>query len=231
MSEDTSRLTASRLGALLSVLQSFDFIVESLTRSLPNKLTGWVLVTVIEAWKAACRIRLLSTRAPGQLLSSFSLEQDRQPLVSVVQQLRTVASTLRSRLGHAKRDTIDDCSTLSLRVGEVLHAVQPVAYLVLLLVQMRGANFLSHGWRRRLPWLTALALEVVSVQLCSIGVRHAEGNHAESTRPTAVRKSVHSYPALVVSSHQLPPHENTKQFCEERLCMHMHSLVTLVNFH
>ena len=43
---------ASRIAALLSLLQSWDYAAESLTSHLIGERAGWTAVTLLEAWKA-----------------------------------------------------------------------------------------------------------------------------------------------------------------------------------
>ena len=56
-----------------------------------------------------------------------------------------------------KKDDVapDDGGHAMIRAGDLLHVLQPLAYVALLLAQLRGARCLSQGWRRRLPWLAA----------------------------------------------------------------------------
>ena len=79
------------------------------------------------------------------------------------------ASPLRQRIiganGHGDGSTAHAMRLL--RAGEALHILQPLAYLALSMAQRlrasRGGGARSAAgdhWRRRLPWLVALALEL-----------------------------------------------------------------------
>ena len=50
-------LRSSRLGVLLAALQSAEFVLEALATRLAGERGGWVAVSVLELWKAACRLR------------------------------------------------------------------------------------------------------------------------------------------------------------------------------
>ena len=83
-------LRTARLGTLLSTLQSLDYPIETLAAALGDRV-GWALVTLIEAWKCACRIRLACTAPHGELLRSIVPETPQpraESLMSVVQRMR-----------------------------------------------------------------------------------------------------------------------------------------------
>ena len=187
MQAETAEVVRARLGALLSNLQSLDYLVESLGSALGDRV-GWALVTLLEAWKCACRVRLLRLSAPGELLRSFgSEEQERDSLVGAVKRLRAVASPYERRAGVGDSDGgLDDGGGHAMiRAGDLLHVLQPLAYVALLLAQLRGADCLSRGWRRRLPWLAALTIEIAGLQLCSAGVRRLEERGAQHRMSSA----------------------------------------------
>ena len=172
MDDEDVRLRRARLGSLLATLQSVDFFIESLAPWWPGgeRVAGLPIVTLLEAWKAACRLRLVGTLERGELLRSFTPEaSDPEQLGDVVRRLRKSLSPrvlpppVRSARGRA--------AATALYLGEVMHAIQPLVYVGLLLAQARGVRSLASGWRRRLPWLSALVLEVVSLRLCTLGVR------------------------------------------------------------
>ena len=183
---------ASRIAALLSLLQSWDYVAESLSQHAIGERAGWTLVTLLEAWKAACRLRLLSYVKKGRLLCSFAPNQPQEEWASVVRRLGDAAAppqgkTLRERLGGGglevgnryarKPNSSEERSALWLmRAGELLHVLQPVAYLGLILMQRRRQQRGGvSGWlAARRPWLVALALEFGGVQLCSLAMRRLE---------------------------------------------------------
>ena len=176
---DASDVRASRLGALLATLQSLEYLTESIA-SCVGERAGWTLVALLEAWKCACRVRLLQLTTPGQLLRSLPSGSREQPsLTSAARRLRATMSQLEQRA--ASRSTEEPASAAESRfalqlvaTGELLHALQPLGYIVLLLAQLRGAGCLTTGWRRRLPWLVAIGLEAASLQLCNLGTQRLE---------------------------------------------------------
>ena len=186
---DSARsIAAAQNGSVLAMLQSVEYATDTLAGCI-GEGAGWTLVTLIEAWKCACRYRLLQLTAPGELLRSFVSEgKERKTLASAVQRLRTsmapfehVCAVDPLAVAAAERDTY------LVRIGEVLHVVQPFAYILLLLAQQRGASSLSDGWRRRLPWLVAIGLEIVSLQLCALGTARLEASQQPQRQLRAPR--------------------------------------------
>ena len=57
---------ASRLAALLALLQSWDYYAESAVYPFGER-AGWTIVTALEAWKASCRLRLLAHVDDGRM--------------------------------------------------------------------------------------------------------------------------------------------------------------------
>ena len=86
---------ASRLAALLSMLQSWDYVAESLTQHVVGERAGWIAVTLLEAWKATCRLRLLSHVKRGRLMSSFAPNEPHEAWSAVVHRLGAVTDELR----------------------------------------------------------------------------------------------------------------------------------------
>lgn len=202
-------LHSSRLAALLGVLQAWEYATETVVQHVVGERAGWAIVTMLEAWKASLRLRLLSHVTPGRLLSSFAPDDTPQESWSSVVRRISASSNLRAR---ALRETGGDNSGSGdsnsgessqaggdwkqraawslVRLGEALHVLQPVVYLALLQWQQRqlraavarrggvssssGAGFFGGGWqregRRRMPWLVALALEAIGLQLCTLGL-------------------------------------------------------------
>ena len=177
-------IAAAQNGSVLAMLQSLEYATDTLAGCI-GEGAGWTLVTLIEAWKCACRYRLLQLTAPGELLRSFVSEgKERKTLASAVQRLRTsmapfehVCAADPLAVAAAERDAY------LVRIGEVLHVAQPLAYILLLVAQQRGASSLSDGWRRRLPWLVAIGLEVVSLQLCAHGTARLEASQRRLRAP------------------------------------------------
>lgn len=178
-SSSSSGSRTDELGAMLSTLQSLDYLAETLAPMLGDG-AGAALVTLLEAWKCACRARLLHVTAQGEMLRSFAPEpqNERESLTSVVRRLRSERRVATGRGdGEAEGreaesgDRSNAIAHRMIRAGDLMHVLQPLAYVALLLAQLRGARCLSLGWRRRLPWLAALALEVAGLQLCTLGVR------------------------------------------------------------
>lgn len=191
---------ASRLAALLSFLQSWDYAAESLTQHALGERAGWAVVSILEVWKAACRLRLLLHVEQGRLMSSFALDEPQEETWStVVRRVGASSVGLRERasaraMGREQPADSDQRNALRLvRVGEVMHVLQPVVYLLLIQLQRRyvavprgvgGATTSrfqlgdSAWWRhtcaRRTPWLAALALEAGGLQLCALGLRRLE---------------------------------------------------------
>ena len=190
---------ASRLSALLGFLQSWDYAAESLAQHLIGERAGWALVTVLEAWKASCRLRLLSHVGDRRLMGSFASSEGQEAWSSVVRRVNA-ASGLRERAGYAairaggqpphEPFSSERMATLLLRVGDVLHVVQPVVYLSLIQLQRPGRTPLSAAsprhtaaWRlacsRSMPWLVAFALEAAGLQLSSLGAYVLEQSRAK----------------------------------------------------
>eukprot|EP00966_Prymnesium_polylepis_P012310 282609-Prymnesium_polylepis.1 len=187
MAEAGSAVDASRLGALLSSLQSAEYVIEAAATRLAGEHGGWAAVTLLELWRTLCRLRLLllmPTRPTRLLRSVASDEQHTAPQVerwsSVVgriggdSQLRERARSSQLARSGARPSAVDGELTrrapwLTARTaGELLHALQPLAYLLMLLAQRararRGGSVSSLA--ARLPWLTALAIEVIALRLC-----------------------------------------------------------------
>ena len=59
-------LARSRLGALLAALQAVEVPAEAVAESLAGDLGGWRAVTLLELWRAVCRLRLLRQQAHAQ---------------------------------------------------------------------------------------------------------------------------------------------------------------------
>ena len=89
-SSSSSGGRTDELGAMLSTLQSLDYLAETLAPMLGD-VAGAALVTLLEAWKCACRARLLHVTAQGEMLRSFAPEpqNERESLTSVVRRLRS----------------------------------------------------------------------------------------------------------------------------------------------
>lgn len=190
---------ASRLGALLGTLQSGELLFESLSEQLLGGSGAWTVATLLEAWKTLCRLRLLLLHSQQQALSSEpvrllrSLAPDGRPeaeqWVSAVRsvggssRLRERAALADGRWAAAAEALSPPGASLPRRapsavlagVGELLHVLQPLAYLLLLVSLGRGRAGASGGGplRRRLPWLVALALEGGALALCAEAVKRA----------------------------------------------------------
>jgi hypothetical protein len=194
MDDEDARLQRARLGTMLATLQSLDLFMESLSDWIaPADHGGWVVVSLLEAWKALCRLRLLCTLDRGQLLCSFGpeSEEEGESLMSVVRRLRQAASPFQLRAMPPPLNA----RAIAIQAGEVLHVIQPLIFALLLLAQQRGVHFLATGWRRRLPWLTALGLEAIALQLCTLGARGprqssmlASSHAADNARELAHRR-------------------------------------------
>ena len=173
---------ASRVAALLSHLQSLEYAIESCASYVVDERTTWTIVTLIEAWKVTLRLRLLGRVQPGRLTSSFSREPPREEWSQVVGKLS--ASLLKQRGGSALQqrpsaDEVDRIAARLMRAGEIMHILQPLAYLALIHWVGRRApcsafSSLPAVLRRRLPWLTALALESGGLMLCTLGAHRLE---------------------------------------------------------
>ena len=190
--DQDDEVEASRLAALLGFLQSWDYAAESMAQHLIGERAGWALVTALEAWKASCRLRLLSHVGDGRLMGSFSSSEGQETWSSVVRRVNT-ASSLRTRAGYGpigrpqhEPFSSERLAMLLLRAGDVLHVVQPVVYLSLIQLQRPGHVILSprqSTWRlacsRSMPWLVAFALEASGLSLSSLGARLLEQSRAK----------------------------------------------------
>ena len=200
MDIDKDSLAASRLASLLSLLQNFDYVAESLAAGVVGERGGWTVVTLLEAWKATLRLRLLLGHAePGRLMSSFAPEEEAQESwytvvrrVGATSSLRQRLAKLRDRGGSSEEDELEarrQAAIRLVRAGELLRIIQPVAYLVLIQLQRVPAArplgpsasstspmraMVLAALRRRLPWLVALALEACGLKLCDVGLKRLE---------------------------------------------------------
>ncbi|EOD21226.1 hypothetical protein EMIHUDRAFT_241482 [Emiliania huxleyi CCMP1516] len=59
---------ATRLASLLEWLQSADLYVEAVADTVAGPRGWWAAVAALEAWKAACRLRLLALQNHGSLM-------------------------------------------------------------------------------------------------------------------------------------------------------------------
>ena len=187
---------ASSCGKLLEVLQSVDFVFESLlTPLLSSDRASWTLATLLEAWKAACRLRLLAMTEPGHLLRSQRGAEavQREALLDVARRVATAASPLQFRAGGRCYATTraaaarESGGLTAMRAGEWLHVLQPTVYIAMVLAQLNGVRCLTSGWRRRLPYLTALIMELVGLQLCVRGWRQLQRERTPQARALATR--------------------------------------------
>ena len=185
---DASHLESSRLGVLISTLQSAEYLLETAATRIAGDHGGWAVVTLLEFWRATCRLRLLrlQPRQPEQLLQSVFVEEasNGERWANVASRIGA-SSPLRHRAsllaGEGSSNTDPNRSQVQENwlskhtVGELLHILQPLAYLLMLLVVRVHARA-PHSSRRlggwqalavRMPWLTALSIELVALRLCS----------------------------------------------------------------
>lgn len=173
-------LKMSRLGAIISALQSAEYLLETVATRLVGAHGGWTVVTLLESWRAACRLRLLSLQQGSPLLLSTVTEEVGGGRWSSVASrigarvsLRERASKLAQESGCSSEHVRTDLTTAR-TLGELLHILQPLAYLLMLLVQRtrrqtpqgRDPSRL-HALATRLPWLVSLSLETIALYLCS----------------------------------------------------------------
>ena len=178
-------LEASRLGALLSTLQSAEYMLESVATRLAGESGGWTVITLLEVWRTVCRLRLLSLMPRGshqRLIRSVASEEPyAQPRaeswssvigrISADSQLRLRASRSASPTEGANGQRVLSTSWPSARsTGELLHTLQPLLYLLMLAVWRARARRHRTSTCASVPWLTALAIEMMALHLCSRGV-------------------------------------------------------------
>ncbi|KAL3916144.1 MAG: hypothetical protein SGPRY_006946, partial [Prymnesium sp.] len=155
----------SRLGGALVAAQWGEWGADLLARRWPHHSAP--LLLALEIYRASARLRLLSL-SPDSLLASTSSEAGGKIWSRVVGRMdRDAPLRRRARQRSGSRETKGEEGKAGTRwLGEVLHATQPVVYLLLLLLYPR----VSHSpLRARIPWLTALAMELLSLLLCSGG--------------------------------------------------------------
>ncbi|KAL1528339.1 hypothetical protein AB1Y20_009693 [Prymnesium parvum] len=174
MLDEAAELHASRLGALICALQSAEYLVEAAATRIFGEDGGWLSVTLVEAWRTLCRVRLLAAQRPAALLlrstPSETHRRGREPWGDVVRSIRG-DGLLRERANQRQQAAFAPglrCSSAHF-LGEVLHAVQPLVYLLMLMGQRMRHCKDGHrtGVVARLPWLTSLVIEVVAFHLCS----------------------------------------------------------------
>lgn len=175
--------TASRLAALLANLQSFEYAIETFA-SFIDERTTWAVATLMEAWKASLRLRLLRHVPTGQLMSSFRREPEdnwSHVVTKLSSSLHKRAGSLASARTQRTAPVVNESYQIAarlLRAGDIMHILQPITYLVLIhWLGRRAPSFASSlppTARRRLPWLTALAMEGGGLMLCTIGAQWLE---------------------------------------------------------
>jgi hypothetical protein len=68
-------IAAAQNGSVLAMLQSLEYATDTLAGCI-GEGAGWTLVTLIEAWKCACRYRLLQlVRIGGERTQDFGFRR------------------------------------------------------------------------------------------------------------------------------------------------------------
>ena len=197
--DEPFELTASRIASLIGVAQSAETVVEVLAGMLLGERSRERLLTLLEAYKATCRLRLLRLQPAGSLVHSLPPQSGgaagRHSLGGRSElSVRAGAPTALQDGGLARwpraslragacSDTVAAAAAATaagaplspavLRLGEVLHIVAPVMHL--LLVQLFPSPSAGAGSSRRagarvwLPWLAALLLDSLALALCRAG--------------------------------------------------------------
>jgi len=188
------KLRTARLATLLSALQSIESLVPAFADDIAGPRLRWVLVAVLELWKALCRLRLLALGHPERLLLSTEHgDVDADVLAfrsSLPKSLVRSCFSKRLLLGapfsfdspqrQAKSSGrwpaalglqdgyYDTALTTQSRwtiLGEVMHIIQPLTHLAALL-QLRNT---PDDWFR--TWRLAVMIEATSLLLCLQHVR------------------------------------------------------------
>eukprot|EP00908_Phaeocystis_cordata_P023260 Transcript_5692.p2 GENE.Transcript_5692~~Transcript_5692.p2 ORF type:complete len:298 (+),score=44.79 Transcript_5692:76-969(+) len=198
---------ASRIASLINWASHAETLVEVAAELLLGEQSRQRVLTLLEAYKALCRLRLLHLQPAGSLMRSLPPEGDgpsglrlggRSELSK-----RAGAPMPLGNGGPARwpRAAVahDDVSTqaavtspsTALQLGEILHILQPLLHL--LLVQLLTPSPNPGGAPRRaavvrawLPWLTALLVDVAALQLCRAGT-HASPRTSSMNGATAPR--------------------------------------------
>ena len=201
---------AAKLGALLQSLQAVDVYLVAAAELLGER-AQWLIVCTLELWKAACRLRLLALQPRGRLLAS-TCETGTGP-AGWVDALRRVggASALRERAaavgggaatragsplrGAATPVTAESAANGARdwsRLGDVIHVLQPIAYLGALQVcgPDRPSMRRCAPWPRAIPWLVAVASDAAALALCS-RARQPSGNRASTCSPANSAELAH----------------------------------------
>ena len=175
--DEPFELTASRIASLIGVAQSAETVVEMLAGMLLGERSRERLLTLLEAYKASCRLRLLRLQPAGSLMHSLPPQSGYRPIGAGGHSLggrsdlsvRAGAPTALQDGGlarwpraspragacsdagaHAATEAAAVGAPLSpalLRLGEVLHILAPVLHL--LLVQLLPSPTAGAGGSRR----------------------------------------------------------------------------------
>lgn len=185
------RVDASRLGALISWAQSAELVVEVAAEMTLGESARQRVLTLLEVYKALCRVRLLRLQPAGSLLRSLppdSGDSRTGPLLGAqttrlgaragVPTPLTPGRPGPARWPRASSSTAaaepspeaarSDTAQVMLTLGELLHIAQPVVHLLLVQLMPERWRASRRAW---LPWLSALLLEAASLQLCTAATR------------------------------------------------------------
>ena len=181
---------ASRIASLINWASHAETLVEVAAELLLGEQSRQRVLTLLEAYKALCRLRLLHLQPAGSLMRSLPPEGDgpsglrlggRSELskrAGVPMPLGNGGPARWPRAAVAHDDVSTQAAVTSpstaLQLGEILHILQPLLHL--LLVQLLTPSPNPGGAPRRaavvrawLPWLTALLVDVAALQLCRAG--------------------------------------------------------------
>lgn len=188
-------LLSSRLAALVSTVQSSRVLVEVILDIFAGRSCTSAVLTFIEGWMAACRLRLLTVQEPNCVMRSRDVAASIQDRWSrAFQRVRTgwrpsARLSAACSLSCTMQAKTVFAAPSPLALGEAIHIIRPVMHLSILRLTSNRTEDPGTGCGRLAPqqpwapWLSALVLEALSFWLCSsgtlVGYPHGASNRAE----------------------------------------------------
>ena len=170
-------LLSSRLAALVSTVQSSRVLVEVILDIFAGRSCTSAVLTFIEGWMAACRLRLLTVQEPECLMVSSSATARTHHRWSLALRMTSASMCRGVSRGAVGLCAMQPQSVITaaspLVLGEAIHIMQPILLLPVVCLTRSCASSCLAGpgllavekqWAR---WLSALVLEALSIRLCS----------------------------------------------------------------
>ena len=193
MADEPFELTASRIASLIGVAQSAETVVEVLAGMLLGERSRERLLTLLEAYKACCRLRLLRLQPAGSLMhslppqsgtggraagrhslggrSGLSVRAGAPTAVQAGGFVRWPRANPRAGACDETGADAEAAATASaplspavLRLGEVLHILAPVLHLMLVQLLPSGSLTLTLTLTLTLALTLTLSLTLTPTQ-------------------------------------------------------------------